>query len=83
MRGIKLNSCQEKAAPAVKFLDRCINVTEQERIYQATRIVEGVALCLLDYAQCDSELDRFDAAELAGRLEIAVGAIRTLNGGLG
>ena len=52
-----------------------------ERIYHATRIVDGVTLCLRDYAQCDSEMDRFDAAELAGRLELAVEAIRSLNGG--
>jgi hypothetical protein len=45
------------------------------------KIVDGVTLCLLDYAQCDSELDRFDAAELAGRLELAVATIRHLNGG--
>jgi hypothetical protein len=50
--------------------------SDQERIYQASRIVEGVALCLLDFAQSDSDLDRFDAAELAGRLEFVVESMR-------
>lgn len=55
--------------------------SDQERVYQATRIVDGVMLCLLDFAQSDFEMDRFDAAELAGRLELATKAIRSLNGG--
>jgi hypothetical protein len=50
--------------------------SDQERIYQASRIVEGVALCLLDYALSISDFDRFDAAELAGRLEFAADAMR-------
>jgi hypothetical protein len=56
-------------------------LSDQERIYQATRIVDGVTLCLLDYAQCNSGMDRYDASELAGRLELAVQAIRSLIGG--
>ena len=57
--------------------------SDQERAYQATRIVDGVMLCLLEYAQSDIEMDRFDAAELAGRLDLATEAIRSLNGGWG
>lgn len=50
--------------------------SDQEWIYQASRIVEGVALRLLDFAQSDTDLDRFDAAEVAGRLEFVVESMR-------
>ena len=54
----------------------------QERLYQASRIIEGVAVCLLDYASCGITVELFDALELVGRLDIAVDVIRDVNGAL-
>lgn len=53
-----------------------------ERLYHASRIVEGISLCLLDYASCAGEIGYFDLIELVGRLDLAVDAIRNLNGAL-
>lgn len=55
--------------------------TNQERLYNASRVIEGVLLCLLDYASNAENIDYFDLVELAGRLDLAVDAIRGLNGG--
>lgn len=55
--------------------------TNQERLYNASRVIEGVSLCLLDYACSAGQIDYFDLIELVGRLDLAVDAIRGLNGG--
>jgi hypothetical protein len=52
----------------------------QERLYHASRIIEGVSLCLFDYASCAGVIDCFDLMELAGRLDLAVEVIRMANG---
>jgi hypothetical protein len=54
--------------------------TYQERLYNASRVIEGVSLCLLDYASSADQIDYFDLIELVGRLDLAVDAIRSLNG---
>jgi len=56
--------------------------TNQERLYHASRLVEGVSLCLFDYASCAGVIDYFDLIELVGRLDLAVDTIRGLNGAL-
>ena len=57
--------------------------SNQERIYQASQIIEGVAACLLDYASCYQQIELFDVMELVGRLDLAVEAIRYGNGAEG
>jgi len=52
----------------------------QERLYQASRIVDGVAACLLDYVSCEMAVEFFDVLELVGRLDIAIEIIRSANG---
>jgi len=52
----------------------------QERLYHASRLIEGVSLCLLDYASCAGKIDYFDLMELVGRLDLAVDAVRNVNG---
>ncbi len=42
-----------------------------------------VADCLLDYANCDGDIDTFELLELVGRLDLAVDAIRSVNGASG
>lgn len=54
--------------------------TQQERLYITSRIVEGVADCLVDYASCDQPIELFDLLELVGRLDLVVAAIRDVNG---
>ena len=54
--------------------------TQQERLYIVSRIIEGVADCLLDYASCDQPVELFDLLELVGRLDLAVTSIRDVNG---
>lgn len=54
--------------------------TNQERLYNASRVIEGVSLCLLDCACSAGEIDYFDLMELVGRLDLAVDAIRGVNG---
>jgi len=56
--------------------------TKQERLYHASRLIEGVSLCLFDYVSCVGGIDYFDLMELDGRLDLAVDAIRSLNGAL-
>ena len=53
---------------------------EQEKLYAASRIVAMVADCLLDYASCEGEVSIYDLLELVGRLDLAVDAIRLVNG---
>ena len=53
---------------------------EQEKLYAASRIVAMVADCLLDYASCEGEVGTYDLLELVGRLDLAVDAIRLVNG---
>lgn len=53
---------------------------QQESLYAASRIVAMVAECLFDYANCDGDVGTFELLELAGRLDIAVDAIRLANG---
>jgi hypothetical protein len=54
--------------------------TNQERLYNASRVVEGVSLCLLECASSHTVFDYFDLIELVGRLDLAVDVIRELNG---
>jgi hypothetical protein len=54
--------------------------TKEERLYHASRLIEGVSLCLLEYASSPGEIHYFDLVELIGRLDIAVDSIRSLNG---
>ena len=54
--------------------------SSQERLYHASRLIESVAACILDYGDCGLPLELFDALELAGRLELAVRAIRAEGG---
>lgn len=56
--------------------------TNQERLYHVSRLIEGVSLCLFDYASCVGVIDYFDLMELVGRLDLAVDAIRSTNGAL-
>ena len=56
--------------------------TKHERLYHAGRLIEGVSLCLLDYANCAGAIDYFDLMELVGRLDLAVDAIRSINGAM-
>ena len=53
---------------------------DQERLYHASRIIEGVSSCLLDYASCAGEIHLYDLMELVGRLDLAVDAMRKVNG---
>ena len=39
-----------------------------------------VADCLIDYASCDGDVGTYELLELAGRLDVAVDAIRLANG---
>jgi hypothetical protein len=57
--------------------------SDQESIYQASRMVEGVVACLLDYASFSHEIELFDVMELIGRLDLAVGVLRRANGAQG
>ena len=61
--------------------DRCeFMQTHQERLYIASRIVDGVADCLVDYASCNQSAELFGLLELVGRLDLAVVTIRDVNG---
>jgi hypothetical protein len=53
---------------------------DQERLYVASRIVGGVADCLVDYAHSNERIHLSDFLELVGRLDLAVEAIRYANG---
>lgn len=54
--------------------------SQQEQLYAASRVVEGVADCLVDYASCSQSVELYDLLELVGRLDLAVSAIREANG---
>lgn len=54
--------------------------TPQEKLYSASRIIAIVADCLIDYASCGGNVGTFELLELAGRLDLAVDAIRLANG---
>lgn len=56
--------------------------TNHERLYHASRLIEGVSLCLFGYASCAGVIDYFDLMELGGRLDLAVEAIRSINGAM-
>lgn len=53
----------------------------QERLFQVGQMISAVANCLIDLSSFDQPIEVYDAMELAGRLDIAVDAIRQLNGG--
>jgi hypothetical protein len=57
--------------------------TSQERLYQICQLIDHVATCILDYSSCGQAIELFDAAELVGRLDLAVEAIRQENGACG
>ena len=50
--------------------------SEQERLYQASRLIEGVAACLIDFSSCRGPIDFFEIMDLVGRLEFAADTIR-------
>jgi len=52
----------------------------QERLYQASQLIDGVATCLVDYASCGEFIEFFDVFELVGRLDLAIEVIRQANG---
>ena len=54
--------------------------TRQERLYQVSQIIERVAACILDFGDSGQRLELFDVMEPAGRLDVAVQAIRWENG---
>lgn len=53
--------------------------TNQERIYVACQMIDGVANSLLDLTSCGVEISYFDLIDLIGRLDLAVFAIRQTN----
>ena len=54
--------------------------SEQEYLYQISRLIEGVMVCLIDYSDHQGLIELFDVMELVGRLEMAVESIRLING---
>ena len=54
--------------------------SSQERLYQICQLIEHVATCILDFADCGVPMELFDAMELAGRLELAIHVIRQESG---
>jgi hypothetical protein len=52
----------------------------EERLYQISRVIEGVSACLIDLSICTGPIDVFDVMELAGRLDFAVDSIRLISG---
>ena len=57
--------------------------TSQERLCAASRLIGGIADVLIDFASCPGEIELFDLLELAGRLDLAVDAIRLAYGASG
>ena len=55
-------------------------LTDQERLYMASRMVSGVADCLAEFASCSDAIESWDLIELASQLEVAVDTIRLANG---
>jgi len=61
--------------------DRCDEMSNsQERLYQASRIVEIVATDLCDFVGRSAQINDFEVVELVGRLDLAVDVIRWANG---
>jgi hypothetical protein len=61
--------------------DRCDEMSNsQERLYQASRIVEIVATDLCDFVGRSTQINDFEVVELVGRLDLAVEVIRWANG---
>ena len=54
--------------------------SNQERLYIASRMVSGVADCLIEFASFTDAIELWDLMELAGQLETAVDTIRLVNG---
>ena len=54
--------------------------SNQERLYIASRMVGGVADCLIEFASYTDAIELWDLMELAGQLETAVDTIRLANG---
>ena len=54
--------------------------SQQEQFHAASRVIEGVADCLVDYASCSQFVELYDLLEFKGRLELAVFVIREANG---
>jgi len=54
--------------------------SNQERLYIASRMVSGVADCLIEFASYAEGIELWDLMELAGQLETAVDTIRLANG---
>jgi hypothetical protein len=46
--------------------------TDQERLYVASRMVSGVADCLIEFASCAELIELWDLMELVGQLKVAV-----------
>jgi hypothetical protein len=57
----------------------CSVQTSDERIYQISRIIEGVAACLHDLTVEPDSFDYFYAIELSGRLEFVVDSLRLMS----
>jgi len=75
-----LNTQTGVCSKAISYRPLWLMSTNQERLYNASRVIERVSLCLLDLASCSGEIDYFDLNELVGRLDLAVDAIRSANG---
>jgi hypothetical protein len=58
----------------------CFVRSEEERLYQISRVIEGVSACLIDYSSCPGPIELFDVMELVGRLDFAVDSIRLISG---
>ena len=54
--------------------------SNRERLYIASRMVSGVADCLIEFASYTDAIELFDLMELAGQLETVVDTIRLANG---
>jgi len=54
--------------------------SNQERLYFASRMVRGVADCLIEFSNYSGGMELWDLMELAGQLEIAIDTIRPANG---
>ena len=53
--------------------------SDRERLFQISRIIEGVSACLMEFSDSDGPIDMFYAMELIGRLDFAVDSIRLIN----
>jgi hypothetical protein len=54
--------------------------SEEQRLYQISRLIEGVSVCLIDYSSCPGPIELFDEMEFVRRRDIAVDSIRMING---